>query len=112
MKRVLFFILFLSAGSVYAVEEVILTAPVVLDPTTLNDVQIKSLYIDRMDKIVAVTVIDGSNTKTFTYTGDAGLNLIKLINTRDFRTNSLQKQMLQKLISDGYLQGTVTGTAE
>lgn len=40
------------------------------------------------------------------------MNLIRLINTRDFRTNSLQKQLLQKLISDGLITGTVRGTAE
>ena len=42
----------------------------------------------------------------------SGSTLIHTLNTSNFSTNSLQKQVFNRLIADGYLAGTVSGTPD
>ena len=48
----------------------------------------------------------------FGYSGTEALNLMKAMNTKNFSTTSMQKTILQKLIADGKLVGTISGSPD
>mgnify|MGYP001606487925 CR=1 FL=1 len=76
------------------------------------DYQIESLTLDWGGSriyIVIVCVATGKR-RAFDYTGDVAKNLMVALNTANLTTNSLHKRILSKLIIDGKLAGTVTGS--
>lgn len=48
----------------------------------------------------------------FGYSDTEALNLMKAMNTKNFSTTSMQKTILQKLITDGKLAGTISGSPD
>jgi hypothetical protein len=56
----------------------------------------------------------GSNglTRSFRYDGTTALNLMIALNKTDLSTKSLQRRILERLIADGKLIGTITGTPD
>jgi len=102
-------------------EQLELTDPIVTPPKVTSTYTVVVLTTDRETVslpttepgLVLVTVKDNLGVRsTFTYTGAQAIDMIKWMNTANFSVNSMQKRVLQKLSSDGYLPGTVTGTPE
>lgn len=50
--------------------------------------------------------------KTHDYAGATATTLMNQLNTMNLSTQSLQKRILNRLISDGVLTGTVTGSPD
>ncbi len=55
---------------------------------------------------------DNKERKEFTYGGVEATNLMISLNKANLSTLSLQKRILNKLIADGKISGTVTGTPD
>lgn len=49
---------------------------------------------------------------TYSYTGQTAVDMIKWLNTANLTTKSMQKRILERLSTDGYLPGTVSGTPD
>lgn len=49
---------------------------------------------------------------TFTYRGTVATNLMITLNKANLSTNSLQKRILEYLVTDGKLTGTVSGSPD
>ena len=75
---------------------------------------VESLNIRRSPACIDWTVADNTGkTTSGTYSGAEAVTLLGTLNRGDFRTNSLQKQILNKLKNDGFLPaGTVSGTPD
>lgn len=93
-------------------ETLSLTSPVT--PPTVTGYTVERMDITRSPASITVTVKDNNGKEyVIPYTGAAGASLLTTLNTSDFRTNSLQKQTLNKLKADGHLPaGTVSGTPD
>lgn len=92
-------------------EQLVLTGPETTPP--VFEYQIHILSLDRtLGRVVISVKGNNGSLKTFKYEGNQGANMIKAINKGNFTVNSLHKQMLEKLVADGYLSGTVTGQPE
>lgn len=92
-------------------EQLVLTQPETKPSVT--EYQIHILSLDRTLGRVTITVKSNTGSiKTFMYSDNQGANMIKAINKGNFTVNSLHKQMLEKLVADGHLSGTVTGQPE
>jgi len=48
----------------------------------------------------------------FNYEGEAARQLLNKLNTMDFSVDSFEKRILERLIADGHLPGTVEGTPD
>ena len=81
-----------------------------------EEYKISSVLFDVRNSIISVS-IEKYNTgtqswgdvgRTFKYVGGAATSLMSYVNTANFSTNSLYKQILQKLINDGYISGLVS----
>lgn len=65
---------------------------------------------------------ENGELKVFTYGGNnpdntaadrtKARNLMIALNKMNFTTNSLQKRVIQQLVTDGFIAGTVTGTPD
>lgn len=75
---------------------------------------VERLNITRSPACIDITVADNNGkTTSHTYSGAAATSLLSTLNTGNFSTNSLQKQILNKLKADGFLPaGTVSGTPD
>lgn len=75
---------------------------------------VERLSIQRSPACIDVTVADNNGvTTTVTYSGAAAAALMSMLNTGNFSVNSLQKQILNKLRTDGYLPaGSVAGAPD
>ena len=51
-------------------------------------------------------------TQTFFYRGTVARNMMIVLNKANLTNNSLNKRILNKLIQDGKISGTVTGLPE
>jgi hypothetical protein len=73
-------------------------------PTAARTGPFASIYIQVM----------GNNGEAISHsiTGDAALTLLKALNKANLTTQSLERRVLQRLIDDGVLAGTLTGTPD
>jgi hypothetical protein len=104
-----------------AQETVTLTAPIVRPAIT--DYQLRALHLDLGDRdttaddsvIVelespAATPGDPAKVVRFTYTGPTANTMIVNLNKANLATRSLTQRIFDRLIADGLITGTVTGT--
>lgn len=97
----------------FAVEQASLSSPmVVVNPSSTSTITVQSLYLNWKDRVVEVTVGDGTVSKTFIYRGDTALSMMNQLNKANLTSNSLHKRVINQLISDGYLVGTISGNPD
>jgi len=75
---------------------------------------VSRLTLDWENGYIYISLL-GSNgeTKTVTYERDAGgPALMKTLNKVDLSTKSLHRRIMEKMVADGHLVGTVSGTPE
>lgn len=90
-------------------EQVDLTAPE--PPPAKTHYTISRLTLDWDAACIDIVLRDNvGGTQTFTYSGQEATNLMVFLNTANLTNNSLHKRTLSRLIADGKLVGSVTGT--
>jgi hypothetical protein len=102
-------------------ETVTLPAPIVRTKTQTNW-QLEEFRISIKRKMVHIVLIGDNEDEVLTAnyptpppTGSSqpsGVTLINALNTANLSTRSLVKRMFERLIADGYIAGTVTGTPD
>lgn len=114
MKKLLLFSFFiLGACSTKALEQIDLTSPFVVNPTSTTFFRVDFLAFDRPGAKIYITVSNGSGvSQNFNYTGSIATNMMNVLNKANLSTNSLHKRVLNQLISDGKLSGTVSGNPD
>lgn len=84
-------------------------APV--QPPAKTHYRISRLTLDWEAACIDIVLKDNTGgTQTHTYSGAEATSLMQVLNTTNLTTNSLHKRTLAKLIADGKLAGTITGT--
>jgi len=88
------------------VERVNLTTPI-------RELHISRLRLDWDNAIIAIAVGDANGAlQHFTYEGDIARALMVALNKTDLSLKSLQHRVLDRLVADGKLVGTVIGTPD
>lgn len=98
-------------------EQLDLTTPI---PGTaaLNDYEVIGIHLNWMeaaDDAYIKVVLAGDNGRGRSIvlaTGAAARTLMAALNKADLSANSLQRRVLQKLIDDGHLAGTISGSPD
>ena len=109
----IFIAAFLFSGAAIAAEQIDLTAPDQAQPGTTTYV-VGELHLNWTQGLVSITLV-GSNgeIKQVRYgQNDGGRALMIAMNRMDFSSVSLQRRIMNKLISDGHLVGAVSGTPD
>lgn len=77
---------------------------------SITDYQIALLELSWKDKVIRIT-LTGTNGehKTFEYREIQAANLMITLNKANLSVKSLHRRILEKLVSDGFLIGTVIG---
>jgi hypothetical protein len=90
----------------YAGEQIDLTAPVII-----SSYKVVELNLDLRGQEIRIVLYNSVANKdiTVTYNGPTALALIIQMNKMNFSTNSMQKVILNKLITDGKIIGTISG---
>lgn len=89
-----------------------LTTPII--PQTITTYDVADLRLSWLPvPYITVQLLgsDGKSSLTISYSGTVAANLLTILNTANLSTNSLHKRIINKLIADGHLAGTVTGVA-
>lgn len=82
-----------------------------VQPPARTHYSISRLTLDWDSACIDITLRDNTGeTQTHTYSGAEAKNLMRVLNTANLSNNSLHKRTLAKLIADGKLSGTITGT--
>lgn len=113
MKYLLLVLALLVPAVLPAQEAVTLTAPIV---KTASGCTLDSLLLDvTRSRIVATLTCAGGDPITKQYdafTTPTGATLLHSLNTGNFSVNSLIKAVYTRLITDGVIAGTVSGTPQ
>lgn len=73
--------------------------------------RISRLTLDWDAACIDIVLRDNTGgTQTHTYSGAEAVNMMLTLNTANLTNNSLHKRTLAKLLADGKLVGTVSGT--
>jgi hypothetical protein len=93
-------------------EQINLTSPVVADPAQATTFRVAALWLNWDGAEIVVHVTDGTVRKVFRYTGSTATALMTALNKANLTSNSLHKRIINQLISDGYLSGTISGSPD
>lgn len=114
MKRLIIalFMFGILVSNSFAVEQIDLTAPIT--KLAISYYRVIRLELDwDMAKIeIHLKFTPTGERVIFGYSGVEATNLMILMNKKNFSTTSMQKAILQKLISDGKLVGTISGSPD
>jgi len=90
-------------------EQLDLTSPVVI-PNVAN-YRVRSLFFDWDGANIIIGLVDNNGaTLSFQYTNSQATNMMTVLNKANLSSNSLHKRVLNQLVSDGKLAGTVSGS--
>ena len=90
-------------------EQLDLTIPVT-PPATLT-YRVTVLHLDWPNGVINITLVDNNGVaKTESYTNAEATTLMGILNTANLSVKSLHKRILEKLVADGKLSGTISGT--
>lgn len=96
----------------FSVEQINLTTPYVADPRSANNFKIEALFLNWNDSLITIRVGNGVLNNVFHYQGEQARNMMIILNKANLTNNSLHKRILNQLINDGYLTGTISGTPD
>ena len=95
----------------HATEQLDLTTPITTP--SITSYKVIKLILDIEGQGIIITLKSNTNERLeVAYNGPEALTLIVAMNKMNFTTTSMQKKILQKLIADGKLPGTVSGTPD
>lgn len=96
-----------------AIEQVDLTTPFVVDPSSSTFLTVDVLTLNRSRSLIYIETIGSNGVRgRFRYEGATATNMMNVLNKANLTNNSLHRRILNQLINDGKLSGTVTGTPE
>lgn len=93
-------------------EQINLTSPFKADPRETSVLEVDSLLLDWRGSRIVVHLGDGRIQKRVEYSGTPATNMMITLNKANLTNNSLHKRIINQLISDGYLAGSITGSPE
>lgn len=95
-------------------EQIDLTTPYDPTPVTAAKFLIARLDLNWRAASIVIEVFDSTSglSRTFTYEGATATSLMVSLNKANLSTKSLQKRVLEQLVSDGKLAGTISGTPD
>ena len=108
-----FLTFFLLAVPAQAAEQVDLTAPDQVRPGT-STYTLKELNLDWVNKTVVI-VLRGSNgeNKTVVYGENEGsVAMLKALNKANLSVKSLHRRVMERLLADGHLAGSISGAPD
>jgi hypothetical protein len=95
-------------------ERIDLTLPFQPDPRSAASFHIARLDLNWEEARISIYLIDNSTgiRRTFGYEGQTALNLIIALNKVDLSVKSLHRRVIERLINDGKLDGTIGGAPD
>lgn len=95
------------------VEQVDLTSPIMVDPGA-TVLKVANVYLQILPApLIKIRLSDDAGrTVEHSYEGGVALTLLQQLNVADNSTTSLHKRIMQRLISDGVITGTISGTPD
>lgn len=107
----LFLLLIQLSTPGFATEDLTLTTLEV--KPDISSYRVSQLNLDwDAPQITIVLLASSGERRSFVYTDDAALTLMRQLNKANLSTVSLHKRILEKLVTDGLLAGLVTGAAD
>ena len=95
----------------HATEQIDLTTPIT--SPSITSYKVVKLILDVEGQGIIITLKSNTNDRLeIAYNGSDALTLILAMNKMNFTTTSMQKKILQKLIADGKLPGTIFGSPD
>ncbi len=93
-------------------EQIDLTIPIV--KTNITYWKVSRLELDWGRATIEIHLIFNPTGEKFItgYTGTEATNLMVIMNKKNFSTTSMHKTLLQKLITDGKLIGSISGSPD
>ena len=109
MRILIFALILLFVTPCFAAEQLDLTTPI-----TNPAYRVIGLNLDWEGATIAVFLrcVSTGLPLTFVYTGETATNLMVTLNKANLSTTSLHKRILQYLVNDGKLTGTVSGSPD
>ena len=99
-----------------AEERIDLTAPYDPDTRSTTQLRVNELRLrwgnTSAESHIYVELSSGTIHTSFTYIGQDARDQMVLLNKANLTSNSLHKRIINKLISDGKISGTVSGTPD
>ena len=90
-------------------EQLDLTTPVT--PPSVTDYRVNVKYFDTRKQIARFGLLDNTGKRIFfLYTGPVAAQIINVLNKANFTNKSMDKFILERLVADGKLSGTVSGS--
>lgn len=93
-------------------EQIDLTTPIVVSKTT-DFFRVVKLGLDWRAAVIAI-VLEGENgeLQSYRYEGSEATTLMIALNKANLSATSLQRRILNRLIADGRISGTVSGSPD
>ena len=112
MTRVRFLVLalLLVAAPAWAVESLDLTTPETKPSVT--SCEVARLVFDWRAARIEITLKCQTDDKQFVYDGTTATDMMKALNKANLSTNSLHKRVMNQLVTDGKLAGSVVGSPD
>jgi len=94
-------------------ETVTLTTPEITPQITTTDYRVSYLQLD-IERASVVIHLRGTNgeRKEVRYDGPAATSLMGALNTANLSVKSLQRRILERIITDGRIAGAVSGSPD
>lgn len=92
-------------------EKIILITPFSPVPS-VSELSISKLILDWDGKQIFIILRKNDALKEILYGGDQAVNLMTVLNKANLSTKSLHKRILEQLVIDGHLAGTISGTPD
>lgn len=106
----------LIVSTSYAAEKITLSSSYVADPRTATEFYVESVLFNWKDKKIVIHLGNGVIQRVIEYVDTAAdpkaTNLMVALNKANLTSNSLHKRILNQLISDGYIAGTISGSTD
>lgn len=96
-------------------ERIDLAAPYQPDPRTASDFRVARLDLNRRAQSVVVELVSADGAISYppiVYDGAEAVALITALNKANLALKSLNTRILEKLVADGKLVGTIAGAAD
>lgn len=93
-------------------ERLDLTALYHPDPRTAADLSVSKIILDWDGQGLIIVVGKGDVRREFAYNGAQAVTLMTAINKANLTVKSLQRRILEQLVSDGKLVGTISGAPD
>lgn len=93
-------------------EKIDLTTPFKPDPSVATDLTITKVVLDWEGELILITLSKNGVKKHESYKGSEATTLMALLNKANLATKSLHRRILERLIADGRLSGTISGAPD